>query len=160
MTLEGLMLMEIKSDSSFPAGQGGRRREEGGGGSCCIGALKKKRRNCAELTTRRLRKKFAQKMLRKARRKLTYEKAKPCQMYRTEIRMARMARRAANFSVPAEPTLASVIRIRGIDGASPRVRKGLQLVHLRRIFTGTFVQARPCELQDAQRGISKRDFAD
>ena len=58
--------------------------------------LKKKRKNFAELKIKRLRKRFAQKMLRKARRKLIYEKAKHYhkgyrQMYRTEIRMARMA---------------------------------------------------------------------
>ena len=67
-----------------------------------------------------LRKKFAQKMLQKARRKLIYEKAKHYykdsrQMYRTEMRMARMARKAGNCSVPAEPKLAFVIRIRGIS---------------------------------------------
>ncbi|CAK6438791.1 unnamed protein product [Pipistrellus nathusii] len=85
--------------------------------------LKKKRRNFAELKIKRLRKKFAQKMLRKARRKLIYEKAKHYhkeyrQMYRTEIRMARMARKAGNFYVPAEPKMAFVIRIRGINAAS------------------------------------------
>lgn len=35
------------------------------------------------------------------------------QMYRQEIRMNRMARKAGNFYVPAEPKLAFVIRIRG-----------------------------------------------
>uniref|UniRef100_A0A2K6KT58 Large ribosomal subunit protein uL30 n=1 Tax=Rhinopithecus bieti TaxID=61621 RepID=A0A2K6KT58_RHIBE len=98
--------------------------------------LKKKRRNFAELKIKRLRKKFAQKMLRKARRKLIYEK----QMYRTEIRMARMARKAGNFYVPAEPKLAFVIRIRGINGVSPKIRKVLQLLRLRQIFNGTFVK--------------------
>ncbi|ELW71985.1 60S ribosomal protein L7 [Tupaia chinensis] len=84
--------------------------------------LKKKCRNFAELKIQCLRKKFAQNMLRKARRKVIYEKAKHCrkeyrQMYRTEIRRARMARKAGNFSVPAEPKLAFVIiRIRGISG--------------------------------------------
>lgn len=34
-------------------------------------------------------------------------------MYRQEIRMARMARKAGNYYVPAEPKLAFVIRIRG-----------------------------------------------
>uniref|UniRef100_A0A8C5VQF1 Large ribosomal subunit protein uL30 n=1 Tax=Microcebus murinus TaxID=30608 RepID=A0A8C5VQF1_MICMU len=94
--------------------------------------LKKKRRNFAELKIKRLRKKFAQKMLRKARRKLIYEKAKHYhkeyrQMYRTEIQMARMARKAGNFYVPAEPKLAFV-------------RKVLQLLYLRQIFNGTFVK--------------------
>uniref|UniRef100_A0A2K6N898 Large ribosomal subunit protein uL30 n=1 Tax=Rhinopithecus roxellana TaxID=61622 RepID=A0A2K6N898_RHIRO len=107
--------------------------------------LKKKRRNFAELKIKRLRKKFAQKMLRKPRRKLIYEKAKHYhkeyrQLYRTEIRMARMARKAGNFYVPAEPKLAFVIRIRGINGVSPKIRKVLQLLRLRQIFNGTFVK--------------------
>uniref|UniRef100_A0A8C5Y7X7 Large ribosomal subunit protein uL30 n=1 Tax=Microcebus murinus TaxID=30608 RepID=A0A8C5Y7X7_MICMU len=107
--------------------------------------LKKKRRNFAELKIKRLRKKFAQKMLRKARRKLIYEKPKHYhkeyrQMYRTELRMARMARKAGNFYVPAEPKLAFVIRIRGINGVSPKVRKVLQLLRLCQIFNGTFVK--------------------
>ncbi|CAO2605486.1 60S ribosomal protein L7 [Lemmus lemmus] len=58
-------------------------------------------------------------------------------MYRTEIRMARMARKAGNFYVPAEPKLAFVIRIRGVN---PKVRKVLQLLRLRQIFNGTFVK--------------------
>ncbi|KAL4844383.1 hypothetical protein H8958_011330 [Nasalis larvatus] len=61
-------------------------------------------------------------------------------MYRTEIRMARMARKAGNFYVPAEPKLAFVIRIRGINGVSPKVQKVLQLLRFRQIFIGTFVK--------------------
>eukprot|EP01028_Stygiella_incarcerata_P009782 TRINITY_DN47227_c0_g1_i2.p1 TRINITY_DN47227_c0_g1~~TRINITY_DN47227_c0_g1_i2.p1 ORF type:complete len:154 (-),score=3.73 TRINITY_DN47227_c0_g1_i2:36-497(-) len=61
-------------------------------------------------------------------------------MYRTEIRVARMARKAGNFYVPAEPKLAFDIRIRGINGVSPKVRKVLQLLRLRQIFNGTFVK--------------------
>ncbi|KAH0519544.1 60S ribosomal protein L7 [Microtus ochrogaster] len=107
--------------------------------------LKKKRRNFAELKVKRLRKKIALKSLRRAQRKLIYEKAKYYhkeyrQMYRTEIRMARMARKAGNFYVPAEQKLAFVIRIRGINGVSPKVRKVLQLLRLRQIFKGTFVK--------------------
>ena len=69
------------------------------------------------------RKKFAQKMLRKACRKLIYEKSKHYhkeyrQMYRTEIRMARIPKKAANFYVPVEPKLAFVIRIKGVNGVS------------------------------------------
>ncbi|KAF4076875.1 hypothetical protein AMELA_G00220130 [Ameiurus melas] len=61
-------------------------------------------------------------------------------MYRREIRMNRMARKAGNFYVPAEPKLAFVIRIRGINGVSPKVRKVLQLLRLRQIFNGVFVK--------------------
>uniref|UniRef100_A0A2K6FH19 Ribosomal protein L30 ferredoxin-like fold domain-containing protein n=1 Tax=Propithecus coquereli TaxID=379532 RepID=A0A2K6FH19_PROCO len=71
-------------------------------------------------------------MLRKARRKLVYEKAEHChkeyrQMYRTDVRMGRMARKAGNFYGPAEPKLAFV-------------RKVLRLLHLCQIFSRTFVK--------------------
>uniref|UniRef100_A0A2I3RMW4 RPL7 n=1 Tax=Pan troglodytes TaxID=9598 RepID=A0A2I3RMW4_PANTR len=94
--------------------------------------LKKKRRNFAELKIKHLRKKFA-------RKKLIYEKVKHYhkeyrQMYRTEIQMARMARKAGNFYVPAEPKLAFVIRIRGISGGSVAASS------LRQIFNRTFVK--------------------
>ena len=84
-------------------------------------------------------------MLRKARRKLIYEEANHYykeyrRMYRTEIQMARMARKAGNFYVPAEPKLAFVIRIRGVNGVSPKVQKVLQLLSLHQIFSGTFVK--------------------
>ncbi|ELW64290.1 60S ribosomal protein L7 [Tupaia chinensis] len=39
-----------------------------------------------------------------------------------------------------EPKLAFVISIRGINGVSPKVRKVLQLHHLRQIFNGSFVK--------------------
>ncbi|KAK2083799.1 60S ribosomal protein L7, partial [Saguinus oedipus] len=90
-------------------------------------------------------KKFAQQMFQNARRKLIYEKVKHChkeyrQMYRTEIQMARMARKAGNLYVPAEPKLVFVIRIRGINGVSPKVRKVLYLLRLHQIFNGIFVK--------------------
>ncbi|KAK2099980.1 60S ribosomal protein L7 [Saguinus oedipus] len=84
-------------------------------------------------------------MLRKARRKLVSEKAKHHhrehrQVYRTEIRTVRTARKAGNLCAPAEPKLASVIRTRAIDGVSPKVRKVLRRLRLRQIFSGTFVK--------------------
>ncbi|XP_044513888.1 60S ribosomal protein L7 [Gracilinanus agilis] len=108
-------------------------------------SLLKKRKAFAILKAKRLKKKMAIKKLRKIRRKVIYEKAKAYhkeyrQMYRSEIRLARMARKAGNYYVPAEPKLAFVIRIRGINGVSPKVRKVLQLLRLRQIFNGTFVK--------------------
>lgn len=98
----------------------------------------------AELTIKCLREKSAQKMLRKATRKLISEKAKHHpkehrQMNRTGIRMARTARKAGHVFVPAEPNW-HLSRIRGIDGVSPRVRKVLLLLRLRQIFKGTLVK--------------------
>ncbi|ELW48389.1 60S ribosomal protein L7 [Tupaia chinensis] len=84
-------------------------------------------------------------MLQKARRKLIYEKAKHYpkeyrQMYRFKISMARMARKADNVYISAEPKLPFVIRIRGINGVNSNVRKVLQLLRLRQIFSSIFVK--------------------
>ncbi|XP_030744569.1 60S ribosomal protein L7-like [Echinops telfairi] len=84
-------------------------------------------------------------MLLQARRTLIYGKAKHHhkeggQMGRTEIRMARMAGKAGNFYVTREPSLASVLRVRGVSGVIPKVRKVLQLLRLRQIVTGTRVK--------------------
>jgi len=62
------------------------------------------------------------------------------QKERDEIRMSRQARNKGNFYVPAEPKLAFVIRIRGINQIHPKVRKALQLFRLRQINNGVFVK--------------------
>ncbi|XP_013908614.1 PREDICTED: 60S ribosomal protein L7 isoform X2 [Thamnophis sirtalis] len=108
-------------------------------------SLLKKRKAFADLKAKRMKRLLVQKKLRKEERKVIYKRAQTYhkeyrQMYRREIRMARMARKAGNYYVPAEPKLAFVIRIRGINGVSPKVRKVLQLLRLRQIFNGTFVK--------------------
>ncbi|XP_013145704.1 PREDICTED: 60S ribosomal protein L7 [Papilio polytes] len=59
---------------------------------------------------------------------------------RDEIRLARQARNRGNYYVPGEAKLAFVIRIRGINQVSPKVRKVLQLFRLRQINNGVFVR--------------------
>ncbi|CAG5126061.1 unnamed protein product, partial [Candidula unifasciata] len=59
---------------------------------------------------------------------------------RNEIRLAHIAKKSGNFYVPAEPKLAFVIRIRGINGIYPRPRKALQLFRLRQINNRVFVR--------------------
>jgi large subunit ribosomal protein L7e len=54
--------------------------------------------------------------------------------------LRRQAKATGNFYVPAEPKLAFVVRIRGIIGVSPKVRKILQLFRLRQIQNGVFVK--------------------
>ncbi|XP_078543269.1 large ribosomal subunit protein uL30 [Lissotriton helveticus] len=108
-------------------------------------SLLKKRKDYAAMKARQIKKTVALKKLRKSQRKLIYKRAEVYhkeyrQMYRREIRMNRMARKAGNYYVPAQPKLAFVIRIRGINGVSPKVRKVLQLLRLRQIFNGTFVK--------------------
>uniref|UniRef100_A0A8C9QWJ0 Large ribosomal subunit protein uL30 n=3 Tax=Scleropages formosus TaxID=113540 RepID=A0A8C9QWJ0_SCLFO len=108
-------------------------------------SLLKRRKAFAAMKTRRIKKMLAEKKARKVQRKLIYKRAEAYhkeyrEMYRREIRLSRMARKVGNFYVPAEPKLAFVIRIRGINGVSPKVRKVLQLLRLRQIFNGVFVK--------------------
>ena len=65
---------------------------------------------------------------------------------RDEIRLRRMAKRDGNFYVPAEAKLAFVIRIRGVNQVSPKVKKALQLLRLRQINNGVFVKLNKCTL--------------
>merc|ERR1711909_257860 len=81
----------------------------------------------------------------KEKRGLVYKRAaKYAKEYRAkerdEIRLRRMAKRDGNFYVPAEAKLAFVIRIRGINQVSPKVKKALQLLRLRQINNGVFVK--------------------
>jgi large subunit ribosomal protein L7e len=64
-----------------------------------------------------------------------YEKAK-----KQLIVKRRKAAREGQIYVDAEPKIAFVIRIRGINGVSPRVKKILQLLRLRQIHNGVFVK--------------------
>jgi 60S ribosomal protein uL30 len=52
----------------------------------------------------------------------------------------RQAKKEGKFFVPPEAKLFFVIRIRGINGVSPRVRKVLQLFRLLQIHNGVFVR--------------------
>merc|ERR1739849_12445 len=108
-------------------------------------SLLKRRKAFATMKAVRIKKLLAEKKARKVTRKLIYKRAEKYhkeyrEMYRREIRLARTARKVGNYYVPAEPKLAFVIRIRGINGVSPKVRKVLQLLRLRQIFNGVFVK--------------------
>jgi len=66
---------------------------------------------------------------------------------KNEIRMKRVARNTGSFYLEPEPKLAFVIRIRGINGVSPKVRKILQLLRLRQIHNGVFVRLTAATMQ-------------
>jgi len=59
---------------------------------------------------------------------------------REKIRLKHVARTSGSFYVPPEAKLAFVIRIRGINGVSPKVRKVLQLFRLLQINNAVFVK--------------------
>jgi len=59
---------------------------------------------------------------------------------RNEKRKEIEAKKHGNFYVPAEPKLAFVIRIKGINDIHPKPRKVMQLLRLRQINNGVFVK--------------------
>merc|ERR1712055_876264 len=59
---------------------------------------------------------------------------------RENIRLVREAKKDGGFHVAAEPKLAFVMRIRGINQVAPKVRKVLQLFRLRQINNGVFIK--------------------
>ncbi|KAF2398383.1 60S ribosomal protein L7 [Trichodelitschia bisporula] len=59
---------------------------------------------------------------------------------REKIRLSRLAKQDGSFYVPAEPKLAFVIRIKGINKIDPKKRKTLQLLRLLQINNGVFVR--------------------
>eukprot|EP01133_Synstelium_polycarpum_P016791 gene16791-19969_t len=62
------------------------------------------------------------------------------QKEREQIRLRRVAKNTGTFYVPPEAKVAFVIRIRGINGVSPKPRKVLQLLRLLQLNNGVFVK--------------------
>merc|ERR1712183_1116276 len=107
--------------------------------------LLKKRKSRAELRAKQLKAALLKKKAAKAKRTAIFKKAEAyAKEYKEadakELRLARDARKHGNFYVPSEAKLAIVMRIRGINGLHPRVRKVLQLLRLRQINNATFVK--------------------
>merc|ERR1711862_1058097 len=59
---------------------------------------------------------------------------------RDEISLKREAKKEGNYYVKGEDKLVFVMRIRGINQVSPKVRKVLQLLRLRQINNGVFIK--------------------
>jgi large subunit ribosomal protein L7e len=59
---------------------------------------------------------------------------------RNEVRLRRQAKNHGNLFLAPEPKLVFVIRIRGINNVSPKVKKILQLLRLRQVHNGVFVK--------------------
>nr|XP_057901862.1 60S ribosomal protein L7-like 1 [Doryrhamphus excisus] len=60
--------------------------------------------------------------------------------HRDESRLWRLRRKAPDPPPPAKHKLAFAVRIRVIKGVSPKVKKVIQMLRLRKIFSGTFVK--------------------
>jgi len=107
--------------------------------------LLKRRKNLERIKTSRAVATLKRRKVLKEKRHIIFKRAEQyVKEYHTkerdEVRLTRMAKRDGNFYVPAEAKLAFVIRIRGINQVSPKVKKALQLLRLRQINNGVFVK--------------------
>jgi len=107
--------------------------------------LLKKRKINSELRAKRARSNIVQRKQFLAKRQVVFKRAEQYvreykKSERDLIRLKRTAKKHKNFYVPAEPKLAYVMRIRGINGIHPKVRKVLKLFRLRQINNGVFVK--------------------
>jgi len=88
------------------------------------------------------------------RRKILKRAAKYDKEYRQQERLLiglrRQAKNSGNFFVEAEPKVALVIRIRGINGVSPKVKTILRLLRLRQVNNAVFVRLNAASLQMLQ----------
>lgn len=114
--------------------------------------LLKKRKVFADINARRLRSQVQANKNKKYKRLVIFKRAeKYVSEYRKKerdvIRLKRSAKIRNNYHVEAEPSLAFVIRIRGIRGVHPRVKQVLRLFRLRQINNGVFVKLNKATLQ-------------
>merc|ERR1712098_189566 len=108
-------------------------------------SLLKRRKAIAATKERAIKAAVSQKAKLKIKKKVIFKRAEKYvkeykSIERNEIRMERQAKASGNYYVPADPKLAFVIRIRGINGLHPRPRKILQLFRLRQINNGVFIK--------------------
>lgn len=108
-------------------------------------SILKKRRTVEEVKAKRVAKGLKEKAHRAKVRQIAFKSAEKYvkeyrQIEKTNVLLRRQAKSTGNYYVPAEPKLAFVVRIRGIIGVSPKVRKILQLLRLRQIQNGSFIK--------------------
>merc|ERR1712114_4205 len=114
-------------------------------------SLLKRRKAIAATKERAIKAAVSQKAKLKIKKKVIFKRAEKYvkeykSIERNEIRMERQAKASGNYYVPAEPKLAFVIRIRGINGLHPKPRKILQLFRLRQINNGVFMRLNKASL--------------
>merc|ERR1712141_569026 len=107
--------------------------------------LLKKKKTLAKIRAAKARAHVKQRKAQKDKRKVIFKRAESYikeyrALERDEIRRKRQIKAAGKFYVPAEAKLGFVIRIRGINQVSPKVKKALQLLRLRQINNGVFIK--------------------
>ncbi|KAL4217619.1 60S ribosomal protein L7 [Mactra antiquata] len=115
-------------------------------------SLLKKRKQFEERKVKQAKAALANKKKQQDKKRIIFKRAeKYVKEYRakakSEINLARQAKKSGNFYVPAESKLAFVMRIRGINGVHPRPRKIMQLLRLRQINNGVFIKLNKATVQ-------------
>jgi len=115
-------------------------------------SLLKKRKTAEKIAAERVVAATERLAARKASRKEIFKRAeKYMKEYKTSegdrIRMRRNAKKEGQIFVPPDAKMAFVIRVRGIIGVSPKVKKILQLLRLRQLHNGVFVKLNGATLQ-------------
>merc|ERR1712008_561586 len=110
----------------------------------------KRRKRQASARAERAKAIVAAKKTQHAKRKEVFQRAeKYVKQYREkerdELRLKREAKKNNGYYVEAEPKLAFVMRIRGINQAAPKVKKVLQLFRLLKINKATISMLWICE---------------
>jgi len=111
----------------------------------CPETILKRRRLAAQRRARLRAKNLLAHKKKLLKRKIVFKRAEQYVLeyrrkFKDEIRLKKEAKKAGNFYVSAQPKVAFVIRIRGINGISPKVRKALQLLRLRQINNAVFIK--------------------
>ena len=106
--------------------------------------LKKRQRN-AKIRAAQAAKALATKKANKSKRSDIFKRAEKYAIeYRKQqaslVQLRRSARKAGTFYREPEAKVALVVRIRGINGMHPKVRKILRLLRLRQLHNATFVR--------------------
>eukprot|EP01137_Pigoraptor_chileana_P015304 Opistho-2@71044 len=107
--------------------------------------LLKKRKTLEKVTAERAQRAVALRKKRTVQRRVVFKRAEQYakeyqQAEKDQVRLRRQAKANGNFYVAPEAKLAFVVRIRGINGVHPKVRKILQLLRLLQIHNGVFVR--------------------
>lgn len=116
----------------------------------------KKRKRDEQWASQKAEKAAIAKSKAKENRKIIFKRAEQyVKEYRAQetdlIAAKRAAKAAGSFYVDAEPKLAFVIRLRGINDMHPKTRKIMQLLRLRQINNGVFVKINKASLMMLRR---------
>jgi 60S ribosomal protein uL30 len=115
------------------------------GGAPVPESVLKKRKTLEEIKAKRVAATAKRRKTATRKRREIFKRAeKYVKEYRTQqrelIRFKRQAKNAGNYYREAEPKVAFVVRIRGINRVAPKTVKILQLLRLRQIHNGVFVK--------------------